>query len=243
MSDQARVPDPFEELLARGVAGWDAAEVKYIASLRARAREERANLRVALLEATFDAERGRIAQHLDDPAFDDATRDEMRAAFARGDLVEVEILASTRPRHQRKSELRDEFLLRVRQRAEAMGIGLDARGSGVADALLSASAVEARAAAIAAEARALDLESVGPYNAWALALQVLGRLDELAPSYLAAWVALLEDIASLEKEEAPVAKPKPARPSAPRKKPASQPKAAAATAPAPRSTRNKRPSR
>lgn len=226
-------PDPFEELLARGVAGWDAAEVRYIATLRARAREERASLRVALLEATFDAERGRIARHLDDRAFDEATREEMRAAFVRGDLVEVEILASTRPRQKVRSELRDEFLQRVRERAEALGIGLDARGSGVADALLSASAVEARAAAIAAEARALDLETVGPYNAWALALQVLGRLDDLAPSYLAAWVAFLEDVAALEDEETQAAKPGRAKPGkAAAKSPAKSPAKKAAKAPA-----------
>ena len=209
----AAAPDPFEELLARGVKGWDPAEVAYIASLRARARAERAELRVALLEATFDAERGRIARHLDDPAFDEATRDELRAAFLRGDLVEVELLASTRPRHRVRSTLRDEFLERVRARADALGIGLDARGSGVADALMSASAVEARAAAIAAEARALDLESIGPYNAWAVALQVLGRLDDVAPSYLASWVAFLEDVASLELEEPTPAKPARGKPS------------------------------
>ncbi|MBI2391533.1 MAG: hypothetical protein HYV09_18235 [Deltaproteobacteria bacterium] len=198
--------DPFEELLARGARGWDAAEVGYLASLRARANEERMALRVALLERTFDEASASIARHLDDPAFDDDTRAEMRAAFARGDLVEVEILASTRPRLRAISPAREEFLARVRARAEARGIGLDARGAGVAGALLSASAVEARAAAIAAEARALDLESVGPYNPWALSLQVLGRLDDLEPTYLAAWVAFLEDVAALEPEEAPVKK-------------------------------------
>jgi len=198
--------DPFEELLASGLRGWDTAEVTYIASLRARANEERLQFRVQLLESSFDEASAAIAKHLDDPAFDEATRAEMKVAFARGDLVEVEILASTRPRQRVLSPLRQAFLERVRERAEARGIGLDARGTGVTDALLSASAVEARAAAIAAEARALDLESVGPYNPWALALQVLGRLDDLDPSYLAAWVAFLEDVAALEPEEAPVKK-------------------------------------
>lgn len=217
MSEPA-APDPFEELLAKGVSGFDAAEVTYIASLRARRNEERALLRAAILEATFDAEKGRIARHLDDLAFDEATREEMRVAFQRGDLVEVEILASTRPRQKVKSELRDAFLERVRERAEALGIGLDARGSGVADALLSASAVEARAAAIASEARALDLESIGPYNPWALALQALGRLDELTPSYLASWVAFLEDVAALEAEEQKPEKPKASKKKAPAKR-------------------------
>jgi hypothetical protein len=68
---------------------------------------------------------------------------------------------------------------------------------------LSVAAVEARASAIASEARALDLETIGPYNPYALALRVLGRLDELSPSYLASWVGFLEDVAALEPEIEP----------------------------------------
>jgi hypothetical protein len=185
----------FEELITRGVRGFDPAEVAYLAGLRARASEERLQARLALLEASFDETRASVARHLDDPHYDDATRQEMRAAFDAGDFISVEILASTRPR-KRPSPLRDEWIAKMRARAEERGVVSD----GGADAVLAAAAVEARAAAIAAEARALDLESVGPYNPYALALRILGRLDDLAPTYLASWVAYLEDVAALEPE-------------------------------------------
>lgn len=191
--------DVFEELIVRGVRGFDAAEVTYLASLRARDAEERFNARLLRLEAAFDDTRAAVERHLDDEAFDDATRVEMRAAFDAGDYVSVEILASTRPR-QRPSALRDEWVARMRARAEQHGVVSDADGARIADALMSAAAVEARAAAIADEARALDLETIGPYNPYALALRVLGRLDDLAPTYLASWVAFLEDVAALEPE-------------------------------------------
>lgn len=195
--------DPFEELLLRGARGFDPGEVANLAALRARASEERFQERLQRLTASFDETREAVARHLDDVAYDEATRAEMRAAFDRGDFVDVEILASTRPR-KRPSALRDEWEARIRARAEERGVVGDSEG--LANALLAAAAVEARSAAIAAEARALDLESVGPYNPYALALRVLGRLDELAPTYLASWVAFLEDVAALEPE--PVDKPR-----------------------------------
>jgi len=192
--------DPFEELLARGVRGHDAAEVTHLMALRARANEERFNARLKLLEAAFDETRAAVARHLDDPAFDDETHAEMRAAFDAGDHAQVEILASTRPRAKPSSPLRDAWLAKIRARAEERGVALDAGGARVADVLLSVAAIEARAAAIADEARALDLETIGPYNPYALALRVLGRLDELSPSYIASWVGFLEDVAALEPE-------------------------------------------
>lgn len=192
--------DPFEELLARGVRGYDAAEVTHLMALRARANEQRFNARLKFLEAAFDETRAAVARHLDDLAFDDETRAEMRAAFDAGDHVQVEILASTRPRSKPSSPLRDAWLAKIRARAEERGVALDAGGARVADVLLSVAAIEARAAAIADEARSLDLETIGPYNPYALALRVLGRLDELSPSYIAAWVGFLEDVAALEPE-------------------------------------------
>lgn len=191
--------DVLEELLVRGVRGFDAAEVTYLVSLRARDAEARFEARLARLEAAFDETKAAVARHLDDDAFDDETRAELRAAFDAGDYVTVELLASTRPR-RRPSALRDEWVARMRARAEERGVVSDADGARIADALMAAAAVEARAAAIADEARALDLETVGPYNPYALALRVLGRLDDLAPTYLAAWVAFLEDVAALEPE-------------------------------------------
>lgn len=185
----------FEAFITRGVRGFDPAEVAHLLSLRARASEERFTQRLALLEASFDETRASVARHLDDLHYDERTRDEMRAAFDAGDFIGVEILASTRPR-RRPSALRDEWVAKMRARAEERGIVSE----GGADALLAAAAVEARAASIAEEARALDLESVGPYNPHALALRVLGRLDDLAPTYLASWVAFLEDVAALEPE-------------------------------------------
>jgi len=192
--------DPFEDLLARGVVGYDPAEVTHLLSLRARANEERFAARIARLEAAFDETRAVVARHLDDVAFDDETRAEMRALFDARDFVQVEILASTRPRARPSSPLRDAWLEKIRKRAEERGVALDSGGARIADALLSMAAIEARASAIADEARALDLETIGPYNAWALALRVLGRLDELSPSYIAAWVGFLEDVAALEPE-------------------------------------------
>lgn len=193
------LPDPFEELLAAGVSGFDPAEVAHLAGLRARATEERFAARLQRLEAAFDETRSAVARHLDDLAYDEGTRREMRAAFDAGDLVTVEILASTRPR-RKPSALRDEWVARMRERAEERGVVSEADGARFADALLAAAAVEARAASIAEEARALDLDTVGPYNPYALALQILGRLDDLAPTYLASWVAFLEDVAALEPE-------------------------------------------
>lgn len=191
--------DPFEDLLARGVRGFDEAEVAHLAGLRARASEERFALRLQLLEAAFDETREAVARHLEDDAYDEPTRAEMQAAFDAGDFVTVELLASTRPR-RKPSALRDEWVARMRERAEERGVVSEADNARFADALLAAAAVEARAASIAEEARALDLETVGPYNPYALALQILGRLDDLAPTYLASWVAFLEDVAALEPE-------------------------------------------
>lgn len=196
MTEVAASPDPFEELLLRGVRAFDPAEVAHLTALRARASEERLAARLQRLEASFDETRAAVERHLDDVAYDEATRAEMRVAFDAGDFIAVEILASTRPR-RRPSAYRDEWQARIRARAEERGV-VDTEG--LADALLAAAAVEARAASIAAEARALDLESVGPYNPYALALRVLGRLDDLAPTYLASWVAFLEDVAALEPE-------------------------------------------
>lgn len=196
--------DVFEDLLARGVRGFDEAEVAHLAGLRARASEERFAARLRRLESAFDETREAVARHLEDVAFDEATRAEMRALYDAGDFVGVEILASTRPR-RRPSVLRDDWLARMRDRATERGL-TEADGARIADALMAAAAVEARAAAIADEARNLDLESIGPYNPYALALRVLGRLDDLAPTYLASWVAFLEDVAALELD--PVEKPK-----------------------------------
>ncbi len=208
--------DPFEELLARGVRGFDPGEVTHLLSLRARANEERFAARMRVLEGQFDETRAAVVRHLEDVAFDEETRAEMRVAFDAGDFVQIEILASTRPRAKPSSPLRDAWLAKIRARAEERGVALDAGGARIADALLSAAAIEARAAAIADEARALDLETIGPYNPYALALRILGRLDELAPSYLASWVGFLEDVAALEpeieqpkKKAAPARKPKP----------------------------------
>jgi hypothetical protein len=209
--------DPFEEMLARGVVGYDPGEVRHLLSLRARANEERFAARLARLEAAFDETRDAVSRHLYDAAFDDETHAEMQAAFGAGDYVQVEILASTRPRAKPSSPLRDAWLEKIRKRAEERGLGLDSGGARIADALLSVAAIEARAAAIADEARALDLETIGPYNPWALALRVLGRLDELSPSYLASWVGFLEDVAALEPEvEQPKKTAAPAKKAKPR---------------------------
>jgi hypothetical protein len=183
---------------------WDAPLFRYLSGL---VDEELRNKRLAAMSEAFEAERTRIAQHVEDPAFDEATRAEMRAAFEIGDLLTVEILASTRPRSRPPSELRDAWEARLRARAEATGAVVAGGGAALSEALASRSSAEARAAAIAAEAHALDLESIGPYNPGALALQLFARLDELSHPWLVAWVAWLEDLSSvraLTTEPAPV---------------------------------------
>jgi hypothetical protein len=173
---------------------WDAPGYRYLSGL---VDEELRNKRLAALSEVFAAERERIGRHVEDPAFDDETREEMRAAFEIGDLVTVEILASTRPRRRPPSELRDAWEARLRARAEAMGAVVAGGGAALSEALASRSSAEARAAALAAEAHALDLESIGPYNPGALALQLFARLDDLSHPWLVAWVAWLEDLASV----------------------------------------------
>ncbi|MGZ3473190.1 MAG: hypothetical protein ACXWUG_02035, partial [Polyangiales bacterium] len=78
-----------EESAENPVERWDAPAYRYLSGL---VDEELRNKRLAALSEAFAAERERIGHHLDDPAFDDATRAEMRAAFEIGDLVTVEIL-------------------------------------------------------------------------------------------------------------------------------------------------------
>jgi hypothetical protein len=198
----------FDALSRKGLERWAGAELRYLR--KTAGFRDRAQLlaRLDALSAAFDATAAAVRVHLDDPRFDEDTREDLRAAFERGDLHGVEILASTRPRQSSSSPLKQAFLEKIRARAEAAGVGIGGEGSGLASALLSASAIEARAAAIVAEARELDLESVGPYNPWALSLRIFARLDEVGPGYLAAWVGFLEDVAMLRPPPPPETKPK-----------------------------------
>ncbi len=201
-----------EALLARigeieGRSGrFDPGELRYLRRVVGFVDEARITSRLDAFEAHFAAAAEAARAHVDDPRFDDDTRAAMREAFDAGDFLAVEILASTRPRVRSLSPARQAFLDRVRARAEAAGVGIGGEGTRLASELLSKSAIEARAAAIVAEARELDLESVGPYNAYALALRIFARMDEIGPSYLAAWIGWLEDLAALKPPE-PEARP------------------------------------
>jgi hypothetical protein len=203
MTETTAEADPlaarFEALRARGAGAWDHAEMRYLGRLLALG-DRRAEARLDTFAQAFEAAHAVAAAYVADLRYDEATRDEMRAALQSGDLVAVEILAGTRPRRA-PSPLRDAWIERMQSRAEARGVVVT--GGASASALLGASLVEARAAAIANEARALDLESIGPYNPSALALRLFARLDDLDPSYLAAWVAWLEDLGTLRPELAP----------------------------------------
>lgn len=186
---------------------FDPAELRYLRRVAAFSDPARIASRLDALERFFESAAEAARVHVDDPRFDDDTRAALRDAFDAGDLLEVEILASTRPRVRALSPARQAFLEKVRARAEAAGVGIGGEGTRLASELLSKSAIDARAAAIVAEARELDLEAVGPYNAYALSLRIFARMDEIGSSYLAAWVGWLEDLAALKPPE-PEPRPK-----------------------------------
>ncbi len=186
----------IDALRARGADGWNAPELRYLARLVGFLPEDTISLRLAFFENAFEAARDAAEKQLSSGRFTGDLLDRMRAAFEAGDFLGVEILASTAPHAREVPQSVQAFRDKVRKRAEELGVGIG-DGARATSALLSATALDARAAMIAADARALDLSTVGPYNAWALALRVLGRLDEIAPVYLASWVGYLEDVASI----------------------------------------------
>jgi hypothetical protein len=189
-----RVELPVEPPPPPGPGRWDPPMFRYLSGLLDDDLREK---RLAVYSEAFEAERARIASHLDDPAFDDETRAEMRASFEIGDLVNVEILASTRPRRKPPNELRDAWEARLRERAESRGAVVQGGGAALSEALAARSSAEARTASILAQAAELDVEAIGPYNPGALALRLFSRLEELAHPWAVSWVAWLEDLSSV----------------------------------------------
>lgn len=89
-----------------------------------------------------------------------------------------------------------------RREAHALGIALSR-------ALFEESRASTRATVALARAADHVPESAGPYNTRALAAQALGALATLSPSYLSGYVAMLDDLAALDRLDAPPPKSKP----------------------------------
>ncbi len=172
-----------------GAARWDEPAFVYLTSLQARLTQRpvgsgvdprmvsRAFERCAALEREMDEARARIAALSVDVSGD--SDDELRAALDVHDLPTAEVLAvlATLPAPS--------------ERAATSGRWLESAAQ------LEASLLEARTAVVSARAHAVGSEASGPYNRAALAGRLLARLDELAPGYLRACVAALDDLAAL----------------------------------------------
>jgi hypothetical protein len=76
---------------------------------------------------------------------------------------------------------------------------------------LETTLLDARTAAVSARAHAAGSEASGPYNPTALAGRLLARLDALAPGYLRATVAALEDLGALHRRVVDAAPARPKR--------------------------------
>ncbi|MFO0614578.1 MAG: hypothetical protein U0414_18480 [Polyangiaceae bacterium] len=91
----------------------------------------------------------------------------------------------------------------TRSVAEARSLAAD-----ISRALYDQSVSGARAAVAIARVRDNLPEGAGPYNAQVIAAEALDRLGALSPSYAAALIASLDDLASLDALPSPKARAK-----------------------------------
>jgi hypothetical protein len=96
---------------------------------------------------------------------------------------------------------RDEWMSRLAAEARARDIGLGRNvvpsPEAIASALYASSRAELSAALVAIHAEADVPRDAGPYNALAIAARALAELSTLAPGYLTAMVAYLDELSPL----------------------------------------------
>ncbi|MEO7093030.1 MAG: DUF2894 domain-containing protein [Polyangiales bacterium] len=194
---------------------------------------------LATLDARIEALREAGAAAWDPPAFGLLTSLHERASRGRGRETRVLAWAAER------CDALEQWMAETRDAIDAMQLDADAVARDLPAALvlaalatcrppappderggflrsqarLETSLVEVRTAVVSAQAHAAAAVPSGPYNPTALAGKLLARLDELAPGYLRACVAALDDLAVLQQLEREASAPKSQQPRARRSSP------------------------
>lgn len=204
-----------ETLLARGEALGGGAGARLIgrAALRAEAlgRElDEAKTRARESLGSDHSQDGALAPAIDAGRVHEALRAARRRRIAPG----------------RPDAGLDAWLGRLSSEARARGLPCSGRAVGPLAAVLYESSRDALSATLVAVRAEADVPAnAGPYNPLAIAARTLAELSKLAPAYLAATVAYLDELAPLLSLPAPAperARPSPAGPR--RKRPARPPR-------------------
>jgi hypothetical protein len=188
----------IERLRAAGAARWDAPAFSLLTSLQARIERDGGEGGRTLswaLDRCDALERWMDETSIAVEAFttgDAVGRADVLVMLERGDLPSAQVVAALAA-----------FAPRARRSARPALLVDGER--------LEASLLEARTAAVSAQAHSAGIEPSGPYNPTSLAGKLLSSIDDLAPSYLRACVEALHDLAVLQRTETEAAAPKPRR--------------------------------
>jgi hypothetical protein len=130
-------------------------------------------------------------------------------AIGEGDLFAVELLLeAARARVEaRRTTSRERFRCELRERVRGHALP-EASSAELLDVLFAALRLDADVVASSSWARTITAGEVGPYNPDALAARLFARLDGLAPSYLRALVADLEELAVRRRDAQAAAPPR-----------------------------------